>query len=223
MIRPDQRRKSIAAGPFACTLLISWAHSVTGTALAADWTGQPLAKALDDLRRPGFSVIFSSELVPDSLRVAAEPQTGRSRRSGPPAAAAPRAGPEADRSGLVRRGAASQSRRRRRPQQADGAMSAAATAGAGRGRRQPLHAGAVRWRLDAPRRRRSRGTAQVCGRPLARRGPASRRDEQRRDVAAQHPRERRRRVAAVGRRFPAAPRRSICRRCKVPSASSTPP
>ena len=43
---------------------------------AANWVGRPLTEALNGLRGPGFSVIFSSELVPDGLRVSAEPQPG---------------------------------------------------------------------------------------------------------------------------------------------------
>ncbi len=43
---------------------------------ASNWVGRPLSEALTGLHGPGFSVIFSSELVPDALRVSVEPEPG---------------------------------------------------------------------------------------------------------------------------------------------------
>ena len=70
MIRPDRTIKSIAAGYLGLILALSPA------APAASWVGRPLAEALNALRSTGFSVIYSSELVPDSLRVSVEPHPG---------------------------------------------------------------------------------------------------------------------------------------------------
>ena len=72
MIRPDRRSKSIAAYMLRSLLALSLAMPVE----ASGWVGRPLVEALNTLRSKGFSVIFSSELVPDSLRVAVEPGPG---------------------------------------------------------------------------------------------------------------------------------------------------
>ena len=77
MIRPDQGRKSIAGRSRTLPLVLAWALASAAAATAAStWTGRPLAEALNALRQPGFSVIYSSELVPDSLQVRAEPASG---------------------------------------------------------------------------------------------------------------------------------------------------
>jgi outer membrane cobalamin receptor len=72
MIRPDRACKSIAVMRWGVGVALFWATALW----ASNWVGRPLADALDALRSPGFSVIFSSELVPDALRVAAEPGAG---------------------------------------------------------------------------------------------------------------------------------------------------
>ena len=72
MIRPDRAWKSIALFRWAVGIVLFLALP----AWAAGWVGRPLSEALDALRSPGFSVIFSSELVPDALRVSAEPKAG---------------------------------------------------------------------------------------------------------------------------------------------------
>ena len=74
MIRPDRATKSIAA--CYLRLVIALTLMLALPALAASWVGRPLADALNALRSAGFSVIFSSELVPDSLTVAIEPRPG---------------------------------------------------------------------------------------------------------------------------------------------------
>ena len=72
MIRPGRCAKSIAVSLSATLALLVLA----ARAAAADWVGRPLAEALNALRSDGFSVIFSSQLVPDALRVTVEPRSG---------------------------------------------------------------------------------------------------------------------------------------------------
>ena len=74
MIRPGRCTKSIALTLFLSLLALWWAMP----AAASAWVGRPLTEALNALRSKGFSVIFSSELVPDSLRVTVEPPPGDS-------------------------------------------------------------------------------------------------------------------------------------------------
>ena len=72
MIRPGRCAKSIAVWLSATLALLVLA----ARAAAADWVGRPLAEALNALRSDAFSVIFSSQLVPDALRVTVEPRSG---------------------------------------------------------------------------------------------------------------------------------------------------
>lgn len=72
MIRLGRTAESIAAFCSSAGIALFLASPVS----AAGWAGRPLAEALAALHAPGFSVIFSSELVPDSLRVSAEPRAG---------------------------------------------------------------------------------------------------------------------------------------------------
>ncbi len=76
MIRPDQRGKSIATGVTARIAALALATAAAATSIAEPWLGRPLVQALNELQRADFSVIFSSELVPDSLRVTVEPRPG---------------------------------------------------------------------------------------------------------------------------------------------------
>ena len=47
--------------------------AVAGTAIAAHYSGRPIATVLAELRGPGLDFIYSSELLPPSLTVAEEP------------------------------------------------------------------------------------------------------------------------------------------------------
>jgi hypothetical protein len=64
-IRGANRGKSIAVFLLQLQALL-W---VCGVAMASAWIGQPLSDALKSLQRRDFSIIFSTELVPDALRV----------------------------------------------------------------------------------------------------------------------------------------------------------
>jgi outer membrane cobalamin receptor len=69
-IRGANRGKSIAVFLLQLQALL-W---VCGVAMASAWIGQPLSDALKSLQRRDFSIIFSTELVPDALRVNVEPR-----------------------------------------------------------------------------------------------------------------------------------------------------
>jgi outer membrane cobalamin receptor len=71
MIRQAHHRKSIAIflSRLAAMLLFCAA------AFASAWIGRPLSEALNALHGRDFSIIFSSELVPDTLRVNVEPRS----------------------------------------------------------------------------------------------------------------------------------------------------
>jgi outer membrane cobalamin receptor len=72
MIRPDRTARSIAVFCWGAGMVLLLA----APARASSWAGRPLAEALNGLRSPGFSIIFSSELVPDTLQVRSEPPPG---------------------------------------------------------------------------------------------------------------------------------------------------
>ena len=75
MVRPTKRAKSIATA--LCGLLA--ALNCTPSGAAEGWIGRPLGLALEALARSDFSIIFSSELIPDSMRVTVEPRAGDSQ------------------------------------------------------------------------------------------------------------------------------------------------
>src|SRR3974390_99857 len=72
MIRPGRTARSISG----IHLFLGLALLQPALGWASGWAGRPLTEALSSLRAPEFSIIFSSELVPDALRVAAEPKPG---------------------------------------------------------------------------------------------------------------------------------------------------
>ena len=75
-VRPGWSYKSIAK-----VLLWWWAALAYSTPPGSDigWAGRRVDEALIALQRDGFAVIFSSETVPDSLRVTAEPRATDAR------------------------------------------------------------------------------------------------------------------------------------------------
>ncbi len=73
MIRPDQAERSIGARRWSPGVVLLLASMPLW---AAGWVGRPLTEALNSLHEPGFAVIYSSELVPEALRVSAEPAPG---------------------------------------------------------------------------------------------------------------------------------------------------
>jgi hypothetical protein len=60
-------------------LLLLWTISVTAAAQTTKYAGRPVADVLRELQSNDLRIIFSSDLVPSSLRVNAEPK-GRSPR-----------------------------------------------------------------------------------------------------------------------------------------------
>ncbi len=75
MIRPLRGPVSIAV--FGRSLVAALlALNLGAPVWASGLTGRSLAEALNGLHGPGFSIIFSTELVPDALVVSAEPHPG---------------------------------------------------------------------------------------------------------------------------------------------------
>lgn len=72
MVRPDRRARSIAAWLFGSLAALGCSLA----SAAGGWLGQPLSQALTGLNGGDFSIIFSSELVPDRLLVTVEPSAG---------------------------------------------------------------------------------------------------------------------------------------------------
>jgi hypothetical protein len=65
-------RRAVSGAFLFCAVLSAAIAAETATPRFA---GRPVAQALVELRRPGLDFLFSSELVPDSMRVVAEPRS----------------------------------------------------------------------------------------------------------------------------------------------------
>jgi len=61
-------------------LLGVWPENTTAQSKPASYSGQTVAQVLDQFRREGLPLVYSTNLVPDSLRVGTEPEPG----PGPP-------------------------------------------------------------------------------------------------------------------------------------------
>ncbi len=79
--RPDLNSRMLNA--YCRLALVAWllvaATAEAGaenTPPAGPWAGRGVADALRELRKPGLDFIYSSDLVPDGLRVLSEPQAG---------------------------------------------------------------------------------------------------------------------------------------------------
>ena len=66
-IEPASRRRGACRGLAAAAMFV-WA-----TAVAAVWQGRPVAELLEGLRRAGIQVLYSSDLVTQTLTISVEP------------------------------------------------------------------------------------------------------------------------------------------------------